>query len=695
MSLNKYVFDYGLVLKEDPTFEKYIEYEQEENEEVTEESLCRELIANIRARDGTEQENAEEDEIIDFVHDKDDGNKKFDLDDVDDNCNWSKHSKKTPQSTVNLKREYENPPNPNYDPSILQLLPPNRFLKTGSKIWLGDDTFYCFCDSYDHVGEKRGEFISAIARYHFSYHPPFIRLIDTVYWFDRAKNAMSEYKTHFKSWVYNMETRQIYFIKKMKRSDKKGSRFHNRVRRVFNILNNADWNKADNPDRLKDKFLNTITQIVIKDIGGVIIPDLDTVGDVAGFETQKMKLAVVLLQHRVGQPIKWLNYLFINNLWSIMGNLNFQANIEFNMRDTDLGRRTEVDKKRIMSSRRKTIGKLIPNLRKSNHMRTAVKTVLGGDYNKFFVKLFNLTIIQMDFLTTWIACTRKGLIDKDLYHWFVQSISDNNAQLVKEIIHAIQPMLSSLAFGHQENIAVRAKSYIRTCKRLKANEKSLSAMPSWHTWNDMYNMADQLNIRIRPNKLTESNIVIIHNKLTDIIRRDQSIINKYKDVIFDEFVSPDKEYDGFHFIQLRTAQELADEGIAMHHCVGGYANRCAEGRSIIFSMRKDGKSYITIELSPYKYNKRVQEYTLRDYTVTNEQVLGLINRWHYDCVALHVKDKETYYDKAQKRVKDYYAKKKKNDLIEQKKQLDTLFEEGITEIASSFDEGVSEIATAF
>ena len=114
----------------------------------------------------------------------------------------------------------------------------------------------------------------------------------------------------------------------------------------------------------------------------------------------------------------------------------------------------------------------------------------------------------------------------------------------------------------------------------------------------------------------------------------------------------------------------------MHHCVGGYAYNCAEGTSIIFSMRKGDKSYITIEVSPKGGHEIIQQYTLHDITVTSEKVLDIINRWRSDCVALHVKDTETYYDK---------CKAKLEKVLEdvRNKSFDTLLEEGMIENATA------------
>ena len=51
-------------------------------------------------------------------------------------------------------------------------------------------------------------------------------------------------------------------------------------------------------------------------------------------------------------------------------------------------------------------------------------------------------------------------------------------------------------------------------------------------------------------------------------------------------------------IELTTPAALAEEGSVMHHCVGGYSNECASGRSVIWSLRIDGHRVATAELEP-------------------------------------------------------------------------------------------------
>jgi len=360
---------------------------------------------------------------------------------------------------------------------------------------------------------------------------------------------------------------------------------------------------------------------------------------------QSINLAAIILQHRVGKPIKWLTYTLVKNIWELIGDKHFQ---EIGIHWSDITAQT----KKAAALRRKTIFKLVPNLKKSNHMQTAIKTIIGKHCNKFIVKMFNSRHIYIQFIQTWVHATSEGLVSKNLYHFVSNSI---NTDYTQEEMHelttnvtTILEMLSRKVHRHDvngtnfdiNNYNLIIDSYIKTYKRLR---NVGITFPSWNMWYDMYDMASQLNIRLRINKLTNQiEIRELHDRLSDIIRRDKVTIKKYRNTIFAEFKVPDKKYDEFEFIQMLTAEDLVEEGTMMKHCVASYANKCADGDSIIFSMRKNGKGYVTIELSTIDY-KVTQKYTIKDYTVTNDYILGIIGKWNSDCIELHKDDKQTYY----------------------------------------------------
>lgn len=65
-----------------------------------------------------------------------------------------------------------------------------------------------------------------------------------------------------------------------------------------------------------------------------------------------------------------------------------------------------------------------------------------------------------------------------------------------------------------------------------------------------------------------------------------------------DFVDQTDPAGPWSFVELTSGEDLFLEGRALHHCVAGYAGRCAAGRSAIVSMRHDGARVVTIEVVP-------------------------------------------------------------------------------------------------
>jgi len=687
--INEYIFDYRLVLEEEPSFEKFLNIG---NIGIKESSIERLEYRNPIEEPITKliNDDESENEIIGFVHNKE-SDYKQNMDPMLTNANsnsWVKAREEEFSKKVELKQEYIDIPNHNYNPSILQLLPPNRFLLPGSKVWQGEYTLYNFTNS--HIFDINN-FICWINKYRFSQRDHFIRLQHAVYRFDRKQDIISELKKHLIMWTYNTKTKQLYKIKKVKKNElKKRSHFRNSVRKALYTLSNAGWH--DVPTHISNKFISAVLEAAKKDIPNLVVLSKENpkpnspktketnriiiehkyIEEAQNRRYRSIKLASIILQHRIGQPIKWLNYTLIQNIWDILGNLQFQETIVCGVYDNSKSR--EEIKLKAKALRRKTVYQLVPNLRKSNHMRTAIKTIIGENYSKFLIRLFNIDPINNTFLVEWIFAMNKGLISKNLYHWVAQTINNTNSssRVIINMVENVSKILALVLRNYNiidvyndgfnwDQFSVILDSYIKICKKIITTDVSL---PNWHTWYDMYNMANRLGIRVRPNKLNSNQeIRHLHDGLSNIINRDKVTIKKYKNSIFEEFIAPTKKYDGFEFIQIRTAQDLVDEGISMHHCVGSYADKCANGRSIIFSMRKDGKGYVTIELDTRNY-KVSQQYTLHDITVTSQKALDIINRWDNDCIKLHKDDKETYYEICQRKVKAFLDRERSETLKE-------------------------------
>ena len=89
------------------------------------------------------------------------------------------------------------------------------------------------------------------------------------------------------------------------------------------------------------------------------------------------------------------------------------------------------------------------------------------------------------------------------------------------------------------------------------------------------------------------------------------------------------------------ADELIAEGAALHHCVGGYADRMADGETAIFFIRRldePDRPYYTLEL----VNRRVIQCRTRhnESYEQNPTVLDFVNEWLREIVSGKKKHKE-------------------------------------------------------
>lgn len=101
----------------------------------------------------------------------------------------------------------------------------------------------------------------------------------------------------------------------------------------------------------------------------------------------------------------------------------------------------------------------------------------------------------------------------------------------------------------------------------------------------------------------------------------------------------DFEYDdGWTMQELRTKRELKDEGHVMQHCVGGYCDDVASGKSQIFSLRDaDGNPHATIEWQPPEDAKSMsrerrtghfeQIFGVQNEEITDPAIVERVVRW--------------------------------------------------------------------
>jgi len=111
------------------------------------------------------------------------------------------------------------------------------------------------------------------------------------------------------------------------------------------------------------------------------------------------------------------------------------------------------------------------------------------------------------------------------------------------------------------------------------------------------------------------------------VERRKEIPEPWPSLGFDrEFV--DEDGTPWKFTQLLTSASLREEGLRMQHCVGGYTNFCASGRSAIFRLLRNGLRVTTIEIRPSEM--KVIQMMAKSNQRPSDDALQAATRWYSD-----------------------------------------------------------------
>jgi len=585
---------------------------------------------------------------------------------------------------------YENQPRP-VRMNPLQLLPPKCVLDVGSEMFFPGKSGWHM--SYKIAGNEHHDGSVDMIKTKVNETENKIQLVKAFYWFQQTKNIMSDRSGKFSCVTYNKKTRCLYYVYRMPKKagrSKKSQRYRSNVRGI--LFDQLSINTAvSGIDQIMLKsFVDIVEKAVLKDVPDAYIPAVDgftkthTGGDwrivvnpkivkeLEGVESLRNKLLVLLLQHKANARLDWLNNNVLRNSSTLLGIQSFESDVT----GTDIAFTGDHNNyvKHCNNAHKNRVRKVVPALRSKRSLKALTRAICGKFYSQVLVKL--MSAIEID-TQTWINLLKalhNKTVPKFLYHW-LSNILKNDVEgnkmsetVILEILRTTGAMNETNKRRWDRNITILAL-WAKTCKRF-LNQGGF--IVPWFTWRDMYNMADRMNIRLRPNKLRDlADVQRQHDLLSELTNRDRSMLRDYANVVFKEFAIPDKEYGGFEFVQLRTTKELVNEGQTMHHCVGGYSDRCVSGRSIIFSMRKGDRGYVTIELdgTTFPYNIR-QKYTIYDVQVTSEFALELINKWLEDVSELHNEDKMTYSRECENASNKMKAEHRLQKLAELKEKAD-------------------------
>jgi len=548
------------------------------------------------------------------------------------------------------------------DLSIPALPPPKNVLAVDSVLWVGPTCCYTVLP---YKGTKSDVVSNSccLVRDMLSvgYRNGAIRLCKDAYWMNRRKNIVSAMPAERRRLVYNVELKALFKVSSTKKTitpkDKK--RRWQPYTRYKNSVLNCVYDHANipisSPEPLVRVFRRMVIEAVRKDLPGAVDlmntvqTEVRSMGrhritlseDFTTSLSMNSSLAFFAFQHKYGVAMPWMTMRVWTNIANIL---------------QDDGRDKSREGKVV--SHKSRLAKFRKLFRKYPNYKGFLQAAFQGDFKNICMELVPVTG-NTNVVQTLLEGINSDKLPKAFHHLVVGIIRSNYSDEDKQTFLTVASnMASDLLhrthdmFGKKfDNLADMGDSWVKTVSRiLKTTDSPAAASLDWISWRDLHRMARDLKYRVRPNKFDSvEDMKALHNKLAEYQNRNLRVRMSMGEMGIKEFTPfdhPTDEFDGFRFEFLDTPLKLLDEGTNMHHCVGGYADSCACGASLIFSMRKGDRAYVTIELSGESL-KIKQQYSLHDAVIRGTKANEIIQKWHKAVLEKHKDDKVSYYNLGQ------------------------------------------------
>jgi len=536
------------------------------------------------------------------------------------------------------KDEYVNVKYPAPDPNILLLPPPLRVIKSGT-VWKSDSISY-------EVVPGKCTFYTTATRSRLVERDGKLRLMRGEYYFNREKDLLTQ-RPKYSCMIYDLEKGRMYMVEKVSETKQTKNGVASRKKSYQYKIRQAGWSSESfagvslSNHRLLSGFVKRVEEVVKSKISEPILPN--NVPQVASkFAVmlaldnalrEKDNLYALLAQHKVGKRIGWLdNTTFTENLKSLKSLHAYM--------------------KRKNNKIKKMLDKILKTLKKDPSPKNLLSHIYGAHYKNIYNKLWRMDTNAYRMIDIIIQYSDMPHADPDfleMYHYNLSVIINKHPEYI-DCMKSIMLQLTNTIKDGQPQIVAEASRYISFINKIGYPLPLIN----YNTYKDTMSMANALNIHIRLHHInTPEKLDDVHDKLTAIQNRNFRVRTDFADKgFFYPFALPDKEYDGFRFVQLMTPSELIAEGTLMRHCVGGYSHSCFSGHSIIVSMIKE-RSWATIELLGGTYVIS-QKYTICDNTINKgSKISQLIDKWHKDVLEMHKDDRSTYMQDAS----DVYERK--------------------------------------
>lgn len=148
-------------------------------------------------------------------------------------------------------------------------------------------------------------------------------------------------------------------------------------------------------------------------------------------------------------------------------------------------------------------------------------------------------------------------------------------------------------------------------------------------YEDYIRMMEQLGLPKENRYLYPKEFSEMHDNLSERIElnKSQALAEKMLEMTknADKLCISDQEYK---IVLLNKPIDLIKEGKFMHHCVGSYAKRVADGECIIYSVRKNEDPYkplATIEVRGKKVNQVRAEHN----NIPDENISNFVRKWEH------------------------------------------------------------------
>jgi hypothetical protein len=538
------------------------------------------------------------------------------------------------------------------DPGVPLLPIPKRYLDRGSTIHLSDHLVY----SIQFIDRANDPNVVGLRKQRLYIDEERVRYVTGTYYFDRVKNFVSDRKKDLNFITFSEKTKGIYWTRwiKSKPSDK---RFTKRVSRLGMRVEGLQNALGRLPANMVRQFATEVVKRAKRDLGDIYFPDPNGILDMSKpnytySESGPYRLwisyvlAGIVWQYKGKRPLQWVeNRVFMDNLSHVLSPQT--QSIITQLVDPIHSAMEDAEPKIAQTYRNRLLRNVQKAVETSDSPRAILKPLFHGFYTDIHYRILSKYVADK------IGDAAVGLVSIEA------AIQANTApksahHLLTKVFNTVDedswPHLKNLFSGFRYYTNVRnSPDKHMFGKWIKFNDRLFDdghTPMNWSHFEDTMRMAAQFGHRVRINKYnTAQDLMRLHNRLSDYTTRDSRMVRSYP--IFFPFAHPDKEYNGFKFVHLDTADKLVEEGTQMRHCVGGYADRCFDGTSIIFAMQKD-RSWVTIELDGADQDYRIkQKYTIGDFTVENGKIKDAIAKWHRDLINMHDHDPIRYSDKAQ------------------------------------------------